>query len=326
MAKKPEDIGRIPSRVSKEAKKRLDELASVSGRTQTSIIEEGIKMVAKLRKPTAKAIVIASDKGGIGKTTAAGCLGHSLTKLGNKVLLIDFDHQGSLSELLQYDPEYNYQARVTGSSLPHHITLTDAVFEYTKDEPGSIEDYILTTGVDNLDIIAGDDGLINACKEIRSYKNDYGINILKRIIQAVKDLDKYDFIIIDTHPDLNEDTSSVFLAADCVLVPTTLDKSSIKAIIRMIRFVKKIQIASPDLTLLGVFFNIVERGTQSTDLAYEGVTDTLPADMIFNTQISRGQVARQSELRSELLTVRRPKDKISLEYMALAKEVVTRLG
>ena len=60
MAKKPEDIGRIPSRVSKEAKERLDELASASGRTQTSIIEEGIKMVAKLRKPTAKAIVIAT--------------------------------------------------------------------------------------------------------------------------------------------------------------------------------------------------------------------------------------------------------------------------
>ena len=48
--------------------------------------------------------------------------------------------------------------------------------------------------------------------------------------------------------------------------------------------------------------------------------------MIFTTQISRGQVARQSELRSELLTVRRPKDKISLEYMNLAKEVVSRLG
>jgi chromosome partitioning protein len=51
-------------------------------------------------------LVVANQRGGVGKTVTSMVLGHSLSLRGKKTLLIDADSQGSLSMILRLRPKH----------------------------------------------------------------------------------------------------------------------------------------------------------------------------------------------------------------------------
>jgi chromosome partitioning protein len=140
-------------------------------------------------------IALANHKGGCGKTTTAVNLAYQLAKLKQKVLLIDLDPQGHSSLGLNIDPD----------------RIESACFDFFQKKP--LADIVVRI-MPNLDLLPGSmkTALLEqmlAGKNRREYR-------LKDLLRKVSG---YNYILIDTPPNLGLLTINSLLAANKVLTP-----------------------------------------------------------------------------------------------------------
>lgn len=148
-------------------------------------------------------------KGGTGKTTTTLSLGQGLTLMGaRKVLVIDADPQGSLTQLAGYAPEVE-------------ITDDDTVMPYLYGDQPDLRYAIKKTYWKNLDLIPANIGLYSADFFLPAkFSKDSSFKFWDCMRVGLLDLAKdYDAIIIDTPPSLNYLTFNFIYAADGLIQP-----------------------------------------------------------------------------------------------------------
>ena len=162
-------------------------------------------------------VAIANQKGGCGKTTTAVNLSACLAAKGKKVLLIDLDPQGSATTHLAISEFDNtmYEAMMSDLSLS----------QITK-----------PTEIEGLDMIPADKRLGKAEMEIAG-KSIARERILK---PKVRTQTGYDFIIIDTPPNLGFLTINAMVASDTVLVPIQTEFFAIQGLSMILDLAKAI--------------------------------------------------------------------------------------
>jgi chromosome partitioning protein len=162
-------------------------------------------------------VAIANQKGGCGKTTTAVNLSACLATKGKKVLLIDLDPQGSATTHLAINNFENtmYEAMMGDLSLSQLATPTE---------------------INGLDIIPADKRLGKAEMEIAG-KSIAREKILKPKIQ---NQNAYDFIIIDTPPNLGFLTINAMVASNTVLVPIQTEFFAIQGLSMILDLAKAI--------------------------------------------------------------------------------------
>lgn len=250
-----------------------------------------------------RTIVVANQKGGVGKTTTAINLAASLAELGKKVLVVDMDPQGNTTSGLGIDKE---QAENT-------------VYELMLEEC-SVEDAIMESEYENLSVLPSNINL--AAAEIELVGAEEKEYILKKAIDKVKK--NYDFVLIDCPPSLSMLTINAMCAADTVLVPIQCEYYALEGLSQLIHTINLVQDRlNPDLEIEGVVFTMYDARTNLSLQVVENVKANLD-QRIYKTIIPRNVRLAEAPSYGMPITKYDARSTGAESYRLLAEEVINR--
>jgi len=251
-----------------------------------------------------RVIVIANQKGGVGKTTTSISLGACLAKIGKKVLLIDTDSQGNLATGL-------------GLSPPPGKTIYEVMIGRMP-----IEDVVIATEWDNLYLVPSDVNL--AAAELELVSEIYRETILKRKLGSIRN--EYDFIILDSPPSLGLLTINNLSASDSVIIPLQCEYYALEGLSKLLDTVKLVMDnINSDLVIDGVLMTMYDARTRLSKRMVEEVKKAM-GPLVFETIIPRTIKLAEAPDVGKPIIYYMPYHKGAKAYLALAEEIIERLG
>jgi chromosome partitioning protein len=185
-----------------------------------------------------KTIVLANQKGGVGKSAMATMLSHYLVERGQRVLAIDLDHQGNLTKPLKLS------GRAKLSETTADRLLSSALVRVPEQR---------------FVVVPSDCALIGLERQADQHNA-----FASRLRDFLRSMDaQFDACVIDTNPNPDIRLIAALVSADFVLSPIQLNQEAIDGIAALLhhdRFgLRRIRAAlNPKLKLIGIVPTMVE--------------------------------------------------------------------
>ncbi len=252
----------------------------------------------------ARVVSMVNQKGGVGKTTTTINLGASLAEYGRRVLLVDFDPQGSLSVGLGLNP--------------HEMDHT--VYNALMQREVSIRDVIVPSGVPGVDLAPSNIDL--AAAEVQLVNEVAREQTLQRVLAPL--LPDYDFILIDCQPSLGLLTVNALTASHGVIVPLECEYFALRGVALLKTTIDKVQERlNPNLEVDGVLGTMFDTRTLHGREVMERLVEAW-GDQVFHTVIRRTVKFSDSTVAGEPITSYAGRSTGADAYRQLAREVLAR--
>jgi chromosome partitioning protein len=260
-----------------------------------------------------KTVVIANQKGGVGKTTTALNLGAALAARGKTILLIDLDPQANLSSGVGFTSNF-LKDEWDKDDKPAYKSIYDVLINKTK-----ISEVFVPTNTKNLFLVPSHLSLAGAEVEM--------VNMLSRETILKKALsqfhEKFDFAIIDCPPSLGLLTVNALTCADKLLVPIQCEYFALEGLGQLMHTTQIIKTINPRLTIGGVILTMFDSRTRLSENVVADVREYFK-ETVFKTIVPRN--VRLSEAPSHGKTILQydPKSSGAIAYKRLADEFIKR--
>jgi chromosome partitioning protein len=252
----------------------------------------------------ARIIAMCNQKGGVGKTTTTINLGASLAEYGRKVLLVDFDPQGSLSVGLGLNP--------------HETDLS--IYNLLMQRDVALDEVIVPSGIEGMDLLPSNIDLSAA--EVQLVHEVAREQTLQRVLgPAIAD---YDVILIDCQPSLGLLTVNALTAAHGVIVPLECEYFALRGVALLKNTIDKVQDRlNPGLEVDGVLGTMFDGRTLHSREVMERLVDAW-GEKVFHTVIRRTVKFSDSTVAGEPITNYASTSAGAEAYRQLAREVLVR--
>jgi chromosome partitioning protein len=255
-----------------------------------------------------RVLVLANQKGGVGKTTTAINLGTALAAIGERVLIIDLDPQGNASTGLGID-------RKNRQTSTYHVLAEEA----------SLEESITETVVPGLSVAPSTLDLLGIELEIANERNR-----AHRLRSAIQELsssevsEPFTYILIDCPPSLNLLTINALTAADAVLVPLQCEFFALEGLSQLLKTVEQVRSAlNPELTIHGVVLTMFDPRNNLSGQVVADVRQFMGAK-VYETMIPRNVRVSEAPSHGKPVLLYDLKCAGSQAYLRLASEVIQR--
>ena len=241
-------------------------------------------------------VSVLSQKGGTGKTTAVRTLADVFRRVDLRVLAVDLDPQGNLSDYLDVDPD---ASPTIGDVLAGRAKARAAIH----------------------------DGIVPANLGLAEAELALGGKMGRELAlkKALRDLrDDYDVIMIDCPPALGLLTVNALVASGHALISAEAQYFSLQGVEQALEVIELArENLNPDLEWLGVVLNITDMRTRHSREAFDSLRQHF-GEKLLDTTIRASIAYAESAERAVSILDYRPD--LATDYLSIAEELLKRLG
>jgi chromosome partitioning protein len=252
-----------------------------------------------------KVLVVASPKGGVGKTTLTLQLAHAFVQRNVRVLVVDADPQGAI-----------------GLSLSKSLNEAPGLASYMA-EGRNLSDVMIKTRVDGFHLLPM--GRIGP-HEVEAFGSAMSSGQRFKHLFGQAELD-HDLVIVDTPCGFTGVTVGALRAGSHVISPIQAEPIALRAITQLLEMVQVLRSEGSPIEMAGFVLTMLQvRDEHSFDVARE-LWDRFPADLLFDANIPRDPVFLEATAKGVPVGfLRRPAPPVTHVFGLIAAELEQRMG